>query len=86
MFLTYKCDISRDNRRVLTLEAREEWGTRGVLVGARILADAEKERQGAGRFGAIVIYINIGPRSMDYVNIMMFRFAFRIFHSPKMHQ
>jgi len=50
MFLTYKCDISRDNRRVLTLEAREEWGARGVLVGARILADAEKERQGAGRF------------------------------------
>jgi len=50
MFLTYKCDISRDNRRVLILEAREEWRARGVLVGAKILADAEKERQGAGRF------------------------------------
>jgi len=37
---------------------------------------------------AISIYINIGSRSMDYINMMTFRCAFHIFyrHPPKMHR
>jgi len=61
----------------LTHGARIERGARGVLVGAR---GRRGEGGGKAPVGYIAVYVNIGPWSMDYINMMMFRYAFHIFH------
>ena len=39
------------------------------------------EGRGKGPVGYIAVYVNIGPQSMDYINMMMmFRYTFHIFH------
>jgi len=68
---TKNMNSSRYTRRVLTHGARGERGAWGVLVGA---GGRRGEGGGKGPVGYIAVYVNIGPQSMDYINmIMIFR-------------
>jgi len=61
-------------------ESARRGGTR--RRGREGAGDAGRRGEGGGKaaVGYIAIYINIGPQSMDYINMMTFRCAFHIFH------
>jgi len=58
-----------------------------MMRGEGVRGTCKRGREGSvGKVGSIAIYINIGPRSIDYINMMTFRYAYVFFSSSAAHR